>query len=70
MIGEGRGREDQREALFSLRDISNNTINHRIRASDEGLLNQANTRVIEDLHAEVLVRGDYVDCVHVHKLPG
>src|SRR5262245_15324283 len=64
MPGEGRSREDQCEALFSIRDIGNYTINHRIRTSNEGLLHKPNTWIVKHPNAEMLVWRDDVDCIH------
>ena len=65
MAWKGRAGEHECEAPISIRYISNDTINHRVGASDERLLRQADARIVENPHAMILVRGDDVDCVHV-----
>ena len=65
MAGERRGRKDHRKAALGVGDVGNDTINPRIRPSDEGLLVQSYARVIEDPHAVMFVRRDDVDRIHV-----
>jgi hypothetical protein len=65
MAGEGSAGEDQSKALVGVRNVRDDAINHRVSASDKGLLNQADAQIVEDPHAVVLVRGDDVDSVHV-----
>ena len=47
---------------ISIRDISNDTITHRVGASDERLVRQADASIVEHPRAMILVRGDHVDC--------
>jgi len=61
---EGRGREDHRKSVLGIWNVGHNAIDHRVCASDEWLLDQSHARIVEDPHAEVLVRGNNVDCIH------
>ena len=46
-------------------DVGDHPINHRVSAGDERLLVQAHARIVEDPHAELLIRRNDVDGVHV-----
>ena len=49
-------------------EISNHAIDHSVGASDERLLNQSHSRMVEHPHAVMLKRGIDVDCVHYKHL--
>jgi hypothetical protein len=61
---EGRGREDYRKSVLGIWNVGYNAIDHRVCASDEGLLDQSHARIVKDPHAEVLVGRYNVDCIH------
>jgi len=63
VTGKRRTGEDQRESLLSVRDVGNDAIDPSVDSSNEGLLHQANARIIEYPHAMMLVWRYDVDCV-------
>jgi len=56
--------EKHNETAFSVRYISDDPVNHRVRAAYEGFLRKADARVVEHPHVEVFIWSDNVDCVH------
>jgi len=64
MTGKRRTGEDQRESVLRVGDVSNDTIDPGVGSRNEGLLGQADASIIEDPHAMVLVRRNYINCIH------
>src|SRR5262245_16067773 len=64
MPGKRRRREDQGETTLRVRNVRDDTIDHRICASNERLLHKPNTRIVKHPNAEMLVWRDDVDCIH------
>jgi len=64
VTGKRRTREDQRESILCVGNVSNDTIDPGVGSGDEGLLHQSDASIIEDPHAVVLVRRDNIDGIH------
>jgi hypothetical protein len=64
VTGERRTREDQREPILGVGDVSNHTIDPGVGSRYEWLLNQSDTSIVEDPHAVVLVRRNDIDRIH------
>src|SRR5439155_2210282 len=67
MSRERRCCKDHCETLLSMRNLRDRAINHLVCSRNKGLLNQSHTGIVEDPHAEMLVRSDDVDCVHTRE---